>query len=103
MTDSVTDHVYTEPSDIICEESNISKDQIIDNLKKEISSLKLLNEQLKLRNQELSQQLNSEEIPIISQVKLNDMNCNDYTGFKTQQRLKKRRLKGKHNSSGKIS
>ena len=87
LTDSVSDDVFTQPGDIIYEECDISEAQLIDNLEKEISSLKLMNEQLKLKNLELSQQLNSEEIQIISQVKLNDKNCNHYTGFKTLRRL----------------
>ena len=87
MTDSVSDDVFIEPGDIIYEECDISEAQLIDNLEKEISSLKLMNEQLKFKNLELSQQLNSEEIQIISQVKLNDKNCNHYTGFKTLRRL----------------
>ena len=40
LTDSVSDDVFIEPGDIIYEECDISEAQLIDNLEKEISSLK---------------------------------------------------------------
>jgi len=82
-----TEAVHIEPDQTRKEDNNISESHLLNDSEKEIASLKLLNEQLKLKNQELSKQLNSEEIPIILHIKLNNKNCNHYTGFKTLERL----------------
>ena len=80
-----TEHVHVDLGDTRNEKND--ETQLISDYEKEINSLKLLNEQLMLKNQELSKQLNLEEIPVISYVKLNDKNCNHYTGFKSVKRL----------------